>query len=76
MRRGERVAGARGAGTHLDDGLGQEGVEVGHQLAVDVGHVQVLSHDGDEAHGAVPDPQVGVAQEGSCGEQWGGVRVS
>lgn len=55
--------------THLDDGLADERVEVGHQFAVDVGHVQVLADGGDEAHGAVADPQVGVAQEGSCGGQ-------
>lgn len=53
--------------THLDDGLGDEGVEVGHQLAVDVGHVEVLSNDGDEAHRPVSDPQVGVTQERSYG---------
>lgn len=56
--------------THLDDGLGDEGVQVGHQLAVDVGHAEVLSHDGDEANGAVTDPQVGVTQEGGCRETW------
>lgn len=53
------------ARTHLDNGLGDEGVEVGHQLAVDVGHVEVLCDHGDEAHGAVTDPQVGVTQERS-----------
>lgn len=53
--------------THLDDGLGDEGVEVGHQFAVDVRHVQVLGDDGDEAHRPVPDPQVGVTQERSYG---------
>ena len=51
--------------THLDDGLGDEGVEVRHQLAVDVSHVQVLCDDGDEAHRPVTDPQVGVTQERS-----------
>lgn len=51
----------------LDDGLGDEGVEVRHQFAVDVGHVQVLRDDGDEAHRPVPDPQVGVTQERSYG---------
>ena len=53
--------------THLDDGLRDEGVEVGHQFAVNIGHVQVLRDDGDEAHGAVANPQVGVTQERSCG---------
>lgn len=53
--------------THLDDGLRDEGVEVGHQFAVNIRHVQVLRDDGDEAHGAVPDPQVGVTQERSYG---------
>lgn len=54
---------------HLDDGLADERVEVGHQLAVDVGHIEGPPDDGDEADGAVADPQVGVAQEGSCGGQ-------
>lgn len=52
-------------GTHLDDGLGNKRVEVGHQFAVNVSHVQVLRDDGDEAHGAVPDPQVWVTREWS-----------
>lgn len=55
--------------THLDDGLGDEGVEVGHQFAVDVGHVEVLSDHSDEAHRPVTDPQVRVTQERSCGKQ-------
>lgn len=57
--------------THLDDGLGDEGVEVGHQFAVDVCHVQVLGDDGDEAHRPVTDPQVGVTQERSYGRPEG-----
>lgn len=54
--------------THLDDGLGDEGVEVRHQFAVDVSHVEVLCNDGDEAHRPVTDPQVGVTQERSYGQ--------
>ncbi len=54
--------------THLDDGLSDEGVEVGHQFAVDVRHVEVLSDDGDEAHCPITDPQVGVTQERSYGK--------
>lgn len=54
--------------THLDDGLGDEGVEVGHQFAVDVSHVEVPCDDGDEAHRPVTDPQVGVTQERSYGK--------
>ncbi len=54
--------------THLDDGLGDEGVEVRHQFAVDVSHVEVLRNDGDEAHRPVTDPQVGVTQERSYGK--------
>lgn len=53
------------ANAHLDDGLCDEGVEVRHQFAVDVGHVQVLRDDGDEAHCPIPDPHVGVTQERS-----------
>ena len=55
--------------THLDDGLGDEGVEVGHQFAVDVGHIEVLSDHSDEAHRPVTDPQVGVTQEWSYGKK-------
>lgn len=60
----QRIGGWRS--TYLDDGLGDEGVEVGHQFAVYVGHVEVLRHHGDEAHRPVTDPQVGVTQERSC----------
>lgn len=59
------------SGTHLYDGLGDEGVEVGHQFAVDIRHVQVLGDDRDEAHRPVPDPQVGVTQERSYGRPEG-----
>lgn len=57
--------------THLDDGLANKRVEVRHQFAVNVRHVQVLRDDGDEAHGAVPDPQVWVTQERSYGRSHG-----
>lgn len=53
------------AWTHLDDGLGDERVKVWHQFAVDVGHVEVLSDHGDETHGSITDPQVGMTQERS-----------
>lgn len=53
--------------THLDDGLGDEGVEVRHQFAVYVSHVEVLCDDSDEAHRPVTDPQVGMTQERSYG---------
>ena len=49
--------------SYLYDGLGDEGVEVRHQFAVDVCYVEMLGHHGDEAHRPVADPQVGVAQE-------------
>lgn len=57
--------------THLNDWLANKRVEVRHQFAVDVRHVQVLRDDGDEAHGAVPDPQVRVTQERSYGRSRG-----
>lgn len=69
MKGAELAELAEAAAPHLDDGLADERVEVGHQLAVDVGHVEGPPDDGDEANGAVADPQVGVAQEGSCGGQ-------
>ena len=49
----------------LYDGLGDEGREVGHQLAVDVSNAEALGHHRDEAHRPVADPQVGVAEERS-----------
>lgn len=52
--------------TYLDYGLRDEGVEVRHQFAVDVGHVEVLCDHSDEAHRPVTDPQVRVTQERSC----------
>lgn len=66
--------------TYLDDGLREKRVQVGHQLAVDVGHVQVLCDHRDEAHSPVTDPQVGVAQERSYGKHRGthepqGIRI-
>lgn len=54
--------------SHLNDGLGDERVEMGHQFAVDVSHIDVLRHHGDKANRAVTDPQVGVTQERTCNE--------
>lgn len=68
-RRQRRKKGGGGGECDLDDGLADEGVQVGHELAVDVSHVEVLGDYSDEAHSTVTDPQVGMTQERSCREK-------